>query len=86
MAITTHATGAGYCERGNLPRAIIPGGSEMMRVTLYLSEKERIALQQEADRLHTSVNFIVRSLVRIHLGMDTPPESSPVDKLFTQQT
>ena len=57
-----------------------------MRVTLYLSEKERIALQQEAGRLHTSVNFIVRSLVRIHLGMDTPPEPSPVDKLFTQQT
>lgn len=58
----------------------------MMRVSLYLSEKERLALQELASRDHTSINYVVRSMIRIQLGIDPPSESSPPDKLFSQNS
>ena len=41
-----------------------------VRFTTWVSERERAAIDEKAQELGTSANFIVRKAIRIALGID----------------
>lgn len=49
-----------------------------VRFTAWFSEEERERIANVADQLHCSDNFVVRSAVRVALGLD---EGAPLSQL-----
>lgn len=49
-----------------------------MRLTCWFNARERVAIEREAQRQNTTLNFIVRTAVRNYLRMDRADNDTSV--------